>query len=312
MTNQSYKKICFTVTRHSVCTIIIILFGLQSASAKESDTTVLSSRLEAISFIEKITHLEKSPYWPKIDPKAFLHNLKENIYNPLELYEGTNTNFCGYAALTYLPLHDDPLGYAQFLLKLYHDGRARYGRANFHPSEAVRKMAGDLKYKGMLDVKPADQLWLLSLADRFKGYINILNQHYQPGDENTFWASVNYGKFNRMIKKLFNYHVTARGTDLLHPRIENLYEYISAKLKTGTTFLYLNNTYLRKKNHNSLRSGIPTHFITVLNITQSEDGLISLTYWDYGFKTLRQVSPAFLKKIVFGISHCTKIKAHEN
>lgn len=148
-------------------------------------------------------------------------------------------------------------------------------------------------------------MWFLSLADHFKGYVNFFNKNYQPGDENNFWASVNYAKFNRMVKSLFNFNVDTRGTDLIHPRIKDLYSYISHQLNSGITVLYLNNAYLYKKKHNMLRPGIPTHYVILLSMVKSND-LITMIYWDYGFRSLRQVSPAFLKKIIFGISHCEK------
>ena len=148
-------------------------------------------------------------------------------------------------------------------------------------------------------------MWYLTLADHFKGYLNIFNHHYDPGDENTFWASVNFAKFNRMVKKLFNFKYHARGADLMRPRVGDLYEYISECLKTGITVLFINNRIVHKKNHVTLKLGVPTHFIVAEKITK-ENGLITLTYWDYGHKTQLQLSTAFFKRIVFGISHFTK------
>ncbi|MBA3675071.1 MAG: hypothetical protein H0W75_09000 [Chitinophagaceae bacterium] len=270
-----------------------------------NDTTVTSTQKEAIYFIQKIKTIQYSAHWPHIKPALFLKNLKENIYNPLGIYEGSNVNFCGYAALSYLPLHHNPLGYVKFMLELYAKGKATFGKVLINPSLPIMQVAGTLKFKGALDIRPADQLWFLSLADHFKGYVNFFNKNYDPGDENTFWASVNYAKFNRMIKKLFNYEVTTRGYDLMHHNVGNLYQYIKNKMNTGTVVLYLNNTYLYKKNHNTLKLGIPTHFIVLLDIIQTDD-VITITYWDYGFRSVRQITPAFLKNIVFGITSCKK------
>ncbi len=276
----------------------------------QTDTTPVSTQKEAIFFIEQIKQLRSSAWWPHVKPVLFLKNLKENIYIPLSIYEGSNTNFCGYAALSYFPLHDDPLGYAKFMLELFEKGKAKFGKAFIKPSPEIMQAAGTLKFKGILDIRPADQMWFLSLADHFKGYVNLFNKHYDTGDENTFWASVNYAKFNRMIKKLFNYNINARGCDLMHPHINNLYEYISDRIKTSTVVLYLNNADLYKKKHNTLRPAIPTHFVILLDIIKIEN-MITITYWDYGFRSLRQVTPAFLKKIIFGISCCTKKLSHE-
>ena len=275
-----------------------------------NDTTPVSTQKDAILFIEKIKQLESSAYWPNVKPELFLKNLKENIYTPLSLYEGSNTNFCGYAALSYFPLHDDPLGYAKFMLELFYKGKAKFGKVFIQPSSEILKAAGTLKFKGILDIRPADQVWFLCLADHFKGYVNFFNKHYDEGDENTFWASVNYAKFNRMVKKLFNYAVNTSGYDLMHPHINDLYGYISNKMKTGTVVLYLNNAELYKKKHNTLRPATPTHYIILLGISRTEE-MITMTYWDYGFRSLRQITPAFFKKIIFGISCCTKKLSHE-
>jgi hypothetical protein len=288
---------------------LIFFLGLTQSSAYDknnpNDTTPTSTREQAINLIDKISGLKPSVIWPHVNPRLFLQNLKENIYTPLNLYEGSNTNFCGYAALSYLPLHDDPVGYIKFMLQLFEQGKGKYGKVFLDPSREIKAAAGTLKFKGILDIRPADQMWFLSLADHFKGYVNFFNKHYQPGDENTFWASVNYAKFNRMIKKLFNYKVSSRGSDLLHPSINDLYSYICNKMDSGITVLYLNNAYLYKKKHNTLRPGIPTHYVILLSIFKT-NGLITITYWDYGFRSLRQISSAFLKKIIFGISHCDK------
>ena len=56
-----------------------------------------------------------------------------NLLAPYRLYQGTNTNFCGYAALSWLPLHDDPLMYVRFLMTLYTDGHATWGAIQFNP-----------------------------------------------------------------------------------------------------------------------------------------------------------------------------------
>lgn len=271
----------------------------------EIDTVYTSTRQEAITFIDKIQSLELSPFWPNVKPALFLQNLKTTIYQPLSIYPGRGTNFCGYGALSYLLLQDDPLGYTKFLLQLYKDGKATFGKVVFTPSASIMKAAGTLKYKGILDIRPAEQMWFLVLADHFKGYLNIFNRKYDPGDEDRFWASVNYAKFNRMVKNLLHYKIIARGADLIRPKVGDLYENMSEKLKTGIVVLYINNRIVHKKNHVAIKLGIPTHFIILQQITKV-DGLITLVYWDYGSRTLMQLSPSFLKKIVFGITYCTK------
>ncbi len=269
------------------------------------DTTPLSSQKAALAFLDKQRELKASIHWPKVQPAIFIENLKNNIINPLRVYGGKSTNFCAYAALSYLPLHDDPLGYLKFMIQLYTEGKAFYAKEFFEPSEEIKAIAGGLVFKGELDIRPADQLWFLSLADHFKGYLNFFNKHYDMGDENRMWAAVNFSKFNRMVRKLFNYQITAAGTDLIRPGIKDMYQYLSSKLQTGNVALFVNNMNLYKTNHNGIKPGIPTHFIILLNIAIVEDK-IAITYWDYGGRSLQLLSPAFLKKNIFGISHITK------
>ena len=266
-----------------------------------------STRQQAIAFVETIHRLDSSVYWPNIKPDLFLQNLKHTIYQPVSIYPGNGTNFCGYGALTYLFLQDDPLGYAKLLLQLYKDGRASFGHSIFNPSASVKKAAGRLRYKGILDIHPAEQMWFLCLADHYKGYLNIFNRNYDPGDEDRFWASVNFAKFNRMVRSLLHYTTKARGSDLIRPRVRNLYEYIYDRTQTGKVVLFINNRIVHKKNHVQIKVALPTHFIVVEKITR-EDDLITMVYWDYGGKTQLQMSPAFFNRIIFGITYCTKQK----
>jgi hypothetical protein len=290
--------------------ICFICLGYTTAYANNTnDTTPLSTQKQALAFLDKQTELKASNIWPNVNPVFFLQNLRKNIENPLSIYEGRSTNFCGYAALSYLPLHDNPLGYVTFMLTLYKEGKAVYGIEYFEPTKEVRRTAGTLTFKGELDVRPADQLWFLSLADHFKGYLNFFDQHYDAGDENKFWAAVNFSKFNRMLRNLFNYKVDAIGSDLIRPGVRDVFEYLSDRLKTGTVALFVNNLDLYKKNHTKLRIGIPTHFIILLSL-EEVDGKIAFTYWDYGGRSRQLLSPQFLKKIIFGISHSMKKTTH--
>jgi hypothetical protein len=294
----------------ALLTLAIFLFAAckNYVNAKDvwvNDTLVTSSQQQAIEYIDKIKELAPSTFWPNIKPALFLQNLKANIYKPLSIYPGSGTNFCGYGALTYLLLLDDPLGYTKLLLQLYREGKATFGKTDLNPSRAVKKAAGLLRYKGILDINPAEQMWYLTLADHFKGYLNLFNQNYDAGDEDRFWASVNYAKFNRMVKELLYYRVKARGGDIIRPKPGDLYKYISERMETGPVVLFINNRIVHKKNHVAIKLGVPTHFIVVEKISKADD-VITLVYWDYGGKTLLQLSPAFLKRIVFGITACTK------
>lgn len=285
----------------------LLLLMMQQLHA---DPVVTSTKEEAVSFLQQIKQLDSSVAWPNIRPEAFLKNLRSNINDPVGIYPGNGTNFCGYGALSYLFLLDDPLGYAKLQLELYRNGKAVFKKVNFEPSEAVRKAAGTLRFKGILDIHPAEQLWFLTLADHYKGYLNIFNRKYDPGDEDTFWASVNYAKFNRMVRSLLHFKLEARGADLARPAIKDLYTYISKRLPEGKVVLYINNRIIHKKNHVKLKLGVPTHFVVAEKISVEND-VITLVYWDYGGRTLLQLSPAFFKRIVFGITFCTKKTADE-
>ncbi len=240
-----------------------------------------------------------------MNPADFLENIKRNINEPLSIHEGNNTNFCSYAALSYLPLHFDPLDYAKNMLTLYRDGKVQYGRALLAPSTEIKEAAGRLAFKGELDIRPADQIWFLTLADHFKGYLNFFDRHFDMGDENSFWASTNFSKFNRMIRVLFNFKVTAKGSDLIRIRTDNLYLYLKEKLQTGTVALFVNNMTLYQKDHRVIKPGIPTHYIILHDIDEASNGMINITYWDYGGLSLQQVTRAFLERLIFGVSHCT-------
>lgn len=294
--------------------LIITLFFYTAAGAvpiyTDAPQQVTSSRQQAIAFIDSIKELPESIHWPNIKPLPFLQNIKANVTEPIGIYPGNGTNFCGYGALTYLFLQDDPLGYAKLLVQLYRDGKADFGRAHFEPAAAIKKQAGRLKYKGILDIHPAEQLWFLSLADHYKGYVNIFNRKYDPGDEDKFWASVNYAKFNRMVRHLLSYKANARGADAFRPRVGDLYEYISNKLTAGKVVLYINNRIVHKKKEVKIELAIPTHFVVLEKISRVDD-LITIVYWDYGGRTLMQLSPAFLKRIVFGITSFTKNSNNE-
>jgi hypothetical protein len=280
-------------------------FHVNANPFMEEDSLATSHTREALAYLDSVGELLPSIYWPKIKATYFLRNLRSTIKDPVQIYPGMGTNFCGYGAITYLLIQDDPLGYARLLVTLYKDGEASYGKSHFKPSVPVRKVAGNLRFKGILDIHPAEQMWYLTLADHYKGYLNLFNRRYNPGDEDRLWAAVNFAKFNRMARNLMHYKINARGSDLMRPYINDLYEYISNKMKSGKVVLFINNRIVHKKNHTKLKLGIPTHFIVAEKISKVND-LITFVYWDYGGRTQLQMSPAFFERIIFGISTCTR------
>lgn len=284
--------------------LLLLKADISKASAYR-DTIQISSKREALRYLSGIKKLEKSKYWPNVDPDKFLENLKTFTIEPLAFYEGKATNFCAYSALTYIPLEYDPLGFSKFMISLFRYGQAIMGNTVFKPGKAVRKEAGLLKYKGALDINPAGQMWFLSLADRFKGYLNFFNRKFDKGDENGFWASTNFAKFNRMLRRLFPVKVEAVGSDLIRPAVKNIASYFSQQLQKGIVFVYLNNKKLYKKSHNNGLISTPTHYVMLVESQKMPDGKVEFIYWDYGSKSLQQIQPQFLKNIVYGITTVT-------
>lgn len=288
--------------------LVLSLLIIRPSLARTTGDPPASNRAQALELLDHTVLPDTSAFWPNVRLPLFIANLKVNLNFPQKIYQGVNTNFCGYAALSYLPLNFDPLAYTRFMLALYKDGEASWNGIHFRPSSEIHQAAGTLRFKGILDIRPADQIWFLVLADHFRSYLNFFNRRFHPGSEDTFWAAVSYGKFNRMIRQLFGYKVTSKGSDLIRPHFDDLYDYLRTNLGSpGTTYLYVNNTYLHKKNHNKFKGSFPTHFIVLDDIRRipGEEDRVDIIYWDYGGRTLRQVSLRFLKKILFGVTHCT-------
>ncbi len=254
---------------------------------------------EALAYLETIDQTKESAYWPNVKPKLFYDNLKLNL-NKESFYPGRSTNFCSYGALSYLVVEKDALGYVKFMNELYEKGEASYNDNRFKPSKEVMKAAGTLRFKGVLDIRHAEQMWFLVLADKFKGYLNFFNKRFNEGDENTFWASANLAKFNRMVHRMCGVHVRAVGSDLIKPWVKDIYSYLKKRMDSSTVSLYINNRVIHKKNHDKIKFSIPTHFVILKDISRTDD-LITIRYWDYGGETLMQVSSRTFKKTVFGI-----------
>ncbi len=261
-----------------------------------------AGRIRALELVagERNT-LEQSSFWPHITPSAFLDNLKRNIEYPLKINNGRSTNFCAYGAITYTCLKNEPFRYTISMLNLYKNGESYYRQAILRPSQTIKDAAGLMMFQGDLDIQPADQMWFLCLAHRFKGYLNFFNKKYDKDDENTMWAATNLAKFNRMLRKMCKYKVQSKGSDLIKPKINNLPGFLEQKLKAGEVYLYLNNAILRKKNHNRIKRRIPTHYVALTSIEKTNDRIV-IKYWDGGYKTLKEVTLHSLKQIIYGVS----------
>ena len=291
-----------TIFKLSLLFSLLLYFSMKDCCANNFQFKTNSTKQEALEFLDRIDKTKESALWPNIKPKLFYDNLKFNLENPMSFYPGRSTNFCSYGALSYLVMQCDPLGYVKFMNELYTNGEATYNGNKFHPSAPVMNAAGALKFKGVLDIRHAEQMWFLVLADKFKGYLNIINKKYKPGDENTFWASTNLAKYNRMVRKMCHYKVESVGSDLFKPGVKDLYSYLEKRTDSTTLVtLYINNRIIHKKNHDKVKFSIPTHFIILRELVKVND-ILAIRYWDYGGETLLQLYPDLFKKIVFGIS----------
>ena len=283
-------------------TIHFIFFFLIVATSQTSAQNI--EQTKAIEFLNLHVKIEQSNFWVNVKPALFIKNIRKNILQPVHIYAGSNTNFCAYAAISYSCINSEPLTYVMFMINLYNHGFANYKKIHFNPPEEVKNVAGLLKFKGELDVNEADQIWFLSLADRFKGYLNLLSYNYKLGAENSLWPATNFAKFNRMLRKLSNYTVETIGSDLVRPIFSDITFFLQEKLvENEQVFLYLNNAILYKKNHQKIKFRFPTHYVVLFNIEEIEES-VKITYWDYGFKNQLILPKNIFTDIVFGVTWC--------
>ncbi len=280
--------------------ILFVTIANKKGFAGDHFREIISTKEQAIAFLDRIDQTKESTFWPNVKPNLFYDNLKLNLDNPGSFYPGRSTNFCAYGALSYLVMQKDPLGYVKFMNELYDIGESSFNNNHFKPSKAVMKAAGTLKFKGVLDIRHAEQMWFLVLADKFKGYLNFFDRRFHEGDENTFWAATNLAKFNRMVNRMCGTHVKAAGSDLIKPWIKDPYDYLIKRIDNKIISLYINNRIIHKKNHDRIKFSIPTHYIILKEIRKADDK-ITLRYWDYGGDTEMQISAGTFKKIIFGI-----------
>jgi hypothetical protein len=271
----------------------------QGQSNKQS-VTISAAQQKALHMLRKMDTSIASKYFPNIHPGEFYRNVERNILFPDKLYQGHKTNFCGYAALTNVMLHNDPEIYTGLILTIFKEGKASFQKLTLEPSEPVRTAAGALDGKGELNINPADQLWFLTLADHYKDYLNIFNHKYQPGDENNNWASVNLSKFRRMAHELTGIKTDAIGTDLIRPWVNDYLEYLTLELSKGTVVLFVNSKYLYPSKYRIFNLHAPTHFIILYEINLI-DGYYELMYWDYGMKTVQLFTEKRMHQLIYGV-----------
>jgi len=295
----------YLITQFVLSIASINCLAQDDRSVKRIDSIIKAAQGRALAMLANIDTVCPSPYWPNIKPSLFLANLRKNILYPTKINQGKATNFCGYAAFTHILLKYQPDTYTRIIISFYKTGKADLYRRTVKPSLRVRDAAGTLKRKGELDVLHADQLWFLTMADTYKGYLNIFDHKYQPGDENTFWAATNYGKFNRMLREFGDYKVKKVGSDMIRPWKKDLFGYLAQQLDSGIVMMYINSKLTHPTKHSFFRLPAPTHFVVLYNLYREGD-LIQIQYWDYGLRTEQIITKKRLKKMTFGISTITK------
>ena len=258
-------------------------------------------QLKALERFLQLDTVSTSAVWPNVNPAFFFANIRKNIEHPTKINQGLSTNFCGYAAMTHLLLKYHPDIYLRHVLSLYRDGTSSLDRRKLEPSGRIKLAAGTLKNKGELDILDADQLWFLTMADQFKGYMNVFDHRYDPGDENKIWAGSNYAKFNRMLKHFTNDKLTMAGSDFIRPSKRNFYEYISGQLQKGIVLLFVNSKFLYPHKYSFFKLRAPTHFIVLYDMYKVDD-MIEIRYWDYGLKTEQLITKKRLRKLIFGVT----------
>lgn len=288
-----------------ILALIFLLFGkIIEAQVSVTIPPLNEKQQKALELLNRFDTTSSSAYWTNIAAADLYHNIHSNVIRPERVYQGHKTNFCGYSALTVLLCREQPEAYVKYILELYATGQTSIKDELIRPSASVRAAAGILQGKGKLVINPADQLWLMTLPDHFKSYMNI-DRKYKPGDENQIWAACTLGKFNRMARTIGNFSVTSKGTDLIRPGVKNLVSHLRDQLSKTEVVLYVNSKYLHPSKFRIFTLRAPTHFIILYDVRE-ENGTVVFTYWDYGLKTLELMSPKRLKKMTFGIIGLSK------
>jgi hypothetical protein len=282
--------------------IFFLLFSATSQQPEPGKEVFFLSeeQINALKLLEEFDTTTASKYFPNIDPAGFYRNVKTNIIYPEKIYQGNGTNFCGFASFSVVLIRSQPIKYTQCILSLFTKGECEVEEIKLKPTEPVCNAAGLFFGKGVLNINPADQLWLLTLADHFKGYLNAFKKKYKPGFEDSRWASVNLAKYSKIARELGGFTTHVRGSDLRRPDIGDYYEYIKNELTQGMVVLFVNSKYLHPSKFRIYNMQMPTHYIVLYDI-QMSDGVIGIKYWDYGLKTVQIISRKRLEKLVYGI-----------
>lgn len=277
--------------------ITLLLIGSGLVMASEPDV----HRQKAIRLLAGIERLSPSKAWPEVNPTLFLRDLKDIITNPERVMQGRATNFCGYAATTYLLVLRQPEEFALQLLRLYKHGDTKFGRARLTPSRKIREQVGTLYAHAQLDSLHAQQMWFMTLADHFKGYVNWLDKTYTRGDENRFWAGTNFAKFNRMTRLLTDQKIYSEGNDLFLSEQYANEEKLRELLTKGDVVLMTNSRIKKEPRFSFLKPRLPVHFIVLKEIKMKNHQVV-VEFWDYGAVKTKVYSARSWKRAIHGVT----------
>ncbi|HMT76728.1 MAG TPA: hypothetical protein PKA44_03380 [Saprospiraceae bacterium] len=293
----------------------------------DGNPTPSSTKEQAQAYLKEIGTLKPNSSWKKIDPAKYLANIQANVNNPTILNQGSEskpgagdgTNFCGYASLCQQWIKNDPLGYAKFMVDMYNNGGggATYNGVYVDASPGMLENAGGLpqgKHVGATEAKPlsenhADQVMFLALANKYKDGLNRFEQHdYNPGDEQTLWASCSLGKFNTIATEFLGYKVESVGSTV--GGWNNIWQYetyFTQQMAKGQVVLFVNGPVLRNESWSTVKNLFPTHFIQLHGIKDLGFGKpYQMKYWHYGEFVDQKVSYGNMTKMLYGVSTLIK------
>ena len=125
-----------------------------------------------------------------------------------------------------------------------------------------------------------DQMTLMTLADRYKSYINFFNKSYDPGDEESLWASGTIGKFNTVVRD-FGCQPQSWGKDATYLWSNDKGKIIQQETAQGKDIVLFVNSSALKGTVDKSSNQIGTHFIRIKDFKNTGSDY-QFKYWDYG------------------------------
>ncbi|HEY3404411.1 MAG TPA: hypothetical protein VGK59_13565, partial [Ohtaekwangia sp.] len=251
-----------------------------------------STPAEALAAIPENGTLAQSTHFPNVDPNDFLDQLRARVAEAG--HEGTNqgagTNFCWAAAIAKQVYKEDPKGMVDAMKDLYENGTFVYDNNNGgmnvpEASQAARDAVGSDVFNDNQDeekgrtINELDQMLFMTLADHYEESLNILNQDYDPGDEEDIWASGVLSKATKIWED-FGFDVEVTGADVKvqgFTIVFNVFD-VQEAMETNDVVLYVNSD---KFKYDEGLNATATHYIHVVSIEQVGNEY-KITYWDYG------------------------------